>query len=82
MLWENDEEEGDLGEQNLVPDSIKGCYVAHFAADWVLRVEQLPVSKKTKNFPDLAFDPESKVLRFVQWLIHRTDSQLCELFEH
>lgn len=65
MLWENDEEEGDLGEQNLVPDSIKGCYVAHFAADWVLRVEQLPVSKKTKNFPDLAFDPESKVLSSV-----------------
>jgi hypothetical protein len=64
MLWENTAEEI-TNDQNLVPESIKGCYVAHFAADWILRVEPLPniSAKKANKLPDLAFDPDSKVLR-------------------
>jgi hypothetical protein len=58
MLWEEDK----LGEEfNFVSESIKGCYVAHFWADWILGCEPLEV--KGQDFPDLSFDNEKKIFR-------------------
>lgn len=57
-------------KKKLQPSSLPshghpGCFIAHFGADWLLGVEDLIQEDFEDEIPDLAFDPELRILTVI-----------------